>query len=596
MRKNQNCFMKKQKGFEFMAYVLTTSPEQIEPHLKALLTAKVMAVDTETTGLDPHANKIRLVQLALGDGTTLLIDCFTFLPDGLPMLAEILSSGAVKVFQNAKFDLQFFVKQGIDVHPPLFDTMLAAQLLRTSGGLDRVSLAELAHHYLLEELPKEEQKSDWSGVLRPEQLQYAARDAEILLKLRDAMTPLIWENSLQEVAQLEFACVRAVAQMEYHGIYLNLDMWNALLKKTDAELSAAQEALYVYTGRPMVQMSLLDEGLSLGQNLDSNKQIMSILHSNGIDVTDTTHHSLIPYINHPLVSALLEYRRTSKALSTFLIPLPDMVHARTGRLHPHYGQNGAWSGRMSSGGPNIQQIPRDAAFRACFTAPPGRKLVIADYSQIELRVAAEIAQDERMIAAYRANEDLHRLTASLISGKAISEITKQERQAAKAVNFGLIFAMGARGLQAYAQDIYGVEMTLEEAIQFRDRFFAAYAGIATWHKQLRNHPPRETRTLAGRKHIYVESSGLSGLTNTPVQGSAADIVKQALGLLVDALDSTDAFIVAMVHDEILIEANNENAEDIAALLKQTMETAGAHYLKSVPTVAEVQVADSWAEK
>jgi DNA polymerase I len=296
------------------------------------------------------------------------------------------------------------------------------------------------------------------------------------------------------------------------------------------------------------------------------------------------------------VAALLEYRRTSKALSTFLLPLPQMVHAATGRLHPKYGQDGAWSGRMSCGSPNIQQIPRDSAFRACFTAPPGRKLVIADYSQIELRVAAEIAQDTRMIAAYRNNEDLHRLTASLVSGKALSDITKKERQAAKAVNFGLIYAMGAKGLQAYAQDTYGSDMTLQEATQFRDRFFAAYIGITSWHQRLRNHPPRESRTLAGRKHTYGESQGLSGLTNTPVQGSAADIVKQALGILVDALETTNAFIVAMVHDEILIEADERSAEDIATMLKTTMEDAGAHYLKSVPAVAEVQVADSWAEK
>jgi DNA polymerase I len=288
------------------------------------------------------------------------------------------------------------------------------------------------------------------------------------------MVPLIRENRLAEVSRLEFACVRAVAQMEYQGIYLNLERWDALRKRTEGERDAALEALYVYTGRPMVQMSMLDNGLSLGQNLDSNKQVLLLLQQNGIVVEDTSHHSLVPYLSHPLVAALLEYRRTSKALSTFLMPLPAMVHSATGRLHPHYGQDGAWSGRMSCGSPNIQQIPRDAAFRACFTAPQGRKLVIADYSQIELRVAAEIAQDARMIAAYRDNEDLHRLTASLVSGKALSDISKQERQSAKAVNFGLIFAMGAKGLQAYAKDTYGIEMTLQEATNFRDRFFAAY--------------------------------------------------------------------------------------------------------------------------
>lgn len=579
-----------------MAYVLIRSPEELSPYIGSLINARVIAVDTETTGLDPHVDRLRLVQIAIDDEPALIMDCFSFLPDGLPMLAEILSTGAVKVFQNAKFDLQFFVAQGIPVRLPLFDTMLAAHLLHTSGGPVKVNLAALASHYLQEELPKEEQKSDWGGVLREEQLQYAARDAQILLKLRDAMVPLLRENRLIEVSRQEFACVRAVAQMEYQGIYLNLDKWQDLRRKTEAERDAALETLYEFTGQPMVQTSFLGEGVSLGQNLDSNKQVLLLLHMHGIDVEDTSHHSLVPYMTHPLVTALLEYRRTSKALSTFLVPLPQMVHATTGRLHPHYGQNGAWSGRMSCGGPNIQQIPRDTAFRACFAAPYGRKLIIADYSQIELRVAAEISNDPRMIAAYRANEDLHRLTASLVSRKELSSVTKQDRQAAKAVNFGLIFAMGAQGLQAYAQDTYGLEMTLEEATQFRNRFFAAYNGIASWHRRLRNHPPRESRTLAGRKHVYSDSPGLAGLTNTPVQGSAADIVKQALGLLVDALEPTSAFIIAMVHDEILIEADEQHAEEIAILLEHTMESAGAHYLKSVPAVAEVQVADSWAEK
>lgn len=583
-------------GMKPMAYVLIRSPMALSQYMGSLLEAKVVAVDTETTGLDPHVDRLRLVQIATYGNPVLIMDCFSFLPDGQPMLANILSSGSVKVFQNAKFDLQFFLAQGITVRLPLFDTMMAAQLLHTSGGPAKTNLAALVQHYLQEELPKEEQKSDWGGELRIGQLEYAARDAQVLLRLRDVMVPLLRENRLIEVSRQEFACVRAVAQMEYQGIYLNLKKWDILRKIVEAERNSALDTIYGFTGHRIVQTSMLGDDISLDQNLDSNKQVLSLLHQHGIDVNDTSHHSLAPYMNHQLVSALSEYRRTSKALSTFLYPLPEMINPKTNRLHPRYGQNGAWSGRMSCGGPNIQQIPRDAAFRGCFTAPPGRKLIIADYSQIELRVAAEIAQDARMIAAYKANEDLHRLTASLVSGKTLSDISKQDRQAAKAVNFGLIYAMGAKGLQAYAQDTYELAMSLSQAAQFRERFFEAYEGIALWHQRLRKNPPKESRTLAGRKHIYGGSPGLSGLTNTPMQGSAADIVKQALGALVDALVSSSAFIVAMVHDEILIESDEQNAFDMAAILKHTMEDAGNRYLKSVPAVAEVQVADSWAEK
>jgi DNA polymerase I len=251
---------------------------------------------------------------------------------------------------------------------------------------------------------------------------------------------------------------------------------------------------------------------------------------------------------------------------------------------------------MNCGGPNIQQIPRDRHFRACFSAPEGNKLVIADYSQIELRVVAELSKDERMINAYRNGEDLHRLTASLISGKPIEEVTKEERQSAKAMNFGLVFAMGAKGLQIYAKETYDVDMTLEEAEQFRNRFFKAYQGVAAWHKRLKNNPPRQSRTVAGRKHVYRENAALAELCNTPVQGSAADIIKNALGRLVDRLSNTNTKIVALVHDEIVLEAESEKADEVARILKETMESAGGEYLRLVPLLAEVQIADSWAEK
>ena len=195
-------------------YMLIQSEEDLAPYLGVIREAKVIAVDTETTGLDPHSDRLRLVQIALDNGLVLVIDCFPFLPQGLPFLSALLSSNVIKVFQNAKFDLQFLLAQGITVQLPLFDTMLAAQLLQSSGGPTRVNLAALATHYLGMDLPKEEQKSNWSGKLRSEQLEYAGRDAEILLKLRDAMLPALRKNRLNEVARQEFACVRAVAPAE----------------------------------------------------------------------------------------------------------------------------------------------------------------------------------------------------------------------------------------------------------------------------------------------------------------------------------------------------------------------------------------------
>ncbi len=578
-----------------MDYRLVTCKEELAPYLPAVKQAKVLAVDTETTGLNPHTDRIRLIQVASDGLPVILIDCFTFLPDGLGIIKDILEHPSVKVFQNAKFDLQFFAALGIRP-APLFDTMLAEQLLRTSGGPSRVNLAALALHYLHEDMDKSEQTSDWLRALTESQLLYAARDASVLLRLREAMVKELHSNRLSKIALIEFSCVHAVAEMEYTGICLDTERWERLVRQTEKELRDAQETLYTYSGPPTVQLSLFGEEVVHDHNFDSNPFILRLLRQYGIETDATSKRELSAYADHPLIQALSAYRKATKALSSFLYPIPKMIRQETGRLHPHYGQIGAWSGRMSCGGPNIQQIPRDVSFRACFIAPPGKKLIIADYSQIELRVAAQISGDRRMIEAYNKGEDLHTLTAALISDVPIEVVTKAQRQAAKAVNFGLIFGMGAAGLQKYAQQSYGVDMTMEQAVKFRESFFRAYPGIAEWHRSIKNRKPTEERTISGRKFTFGVNSGVSGLYNTPVQGTAADIVKAALGSLARRVTSTSMHIIAAVHDEILMEADVSEAALAAEILKKTMELAGNEILSTVPCVAEVKIADSWAGK
>jgi DNA polymerase-1 len=469
-------------------------------------------------------------------------------------------------------------------------------VLRTSGGPRRAGLDALVQHYLGIDLPKDEQKSDFSGKLSESQIKYAADDAAVLLPLREKMIAHIRENDLVETARIEFACAYAVADMEYNGIYLDTGQWTELTKEVETLQKESLEELYPFTGYPTVQMGFFGEEVHQELNLDSNKQVLELLRRNNIKVENTSKHELMQHSDEPIVQAIFKYRHASKALTSFLYSLPKQINGKTGRLHSHYMQNGAWSGRMSCSEPNIQQIPREKEFRSCFTAPEGRRMIIADYSQIELRVIAQISKDERMIEAYRAGEDLHMLTAALISGKNMDDVTKDERQAAKAVNFGLVFGMGGAGLQAYAADVYGVNLTLEEANLFRMRFFRGYKGVEAWHKYIKTTLPSFSRTLAGRKHTYNESSGMSGRFNTPVQGSAADILKNALGMLHARLSGTDTLIVAAVHDEIVLECGGKDAEKHSQLLKETMEEAGAKYIKDLPIIAEACVAESWAEK
>jgi DNA polymerase-1 len=577
-------------------WLLITTSEELNEILDIFADVSVIAIDTETTGLNPHTSSLRLIQLAVENEPVIIIDCFKMLPDGAEILQSILGSNAVKIFQNAKFDIQFLRAAGIEVKGRIFDTMLAGQLLRSSGGSSKVNLKRLCEHYLDEALSKEEQLSDFSGELSDNQLNYAAKDAEVLLRLRKKMITEIKRNKLIEIARVEFACVYAIADIEYSGIYISMEKWLKLTSVVEKEKKETLEKLYPYIGYPTVQIGFFESVESSAVNLNSNKQVINILKKHGINIENSSRRTLSQYMDHPIVGLLLEHRYQAKALSTFLYGLTHQVNPVTGRLHPRYGQNGAYSGRMSCGSPNIQQIPREERFRECFTAPEGRKLVIADYSQIELRVIAQFSQDERMIDAYKKGEDLHKLTASLMLQKNINEVSKSERQAAKAVNFGLVFGMGAKGLKAYAAETYQSKMSLEEAELFRKRFFQGYRGLARWHREIRRNLPEEERTLAGRKFVFSKNSGMSGRYNIPVQGTAADILKNALGLLHLALVNVDAEIVAVVHDEIVIECGEEIANEIAVLLSKIMEEAGARYLVSLPVIAEATIADSWAGK
>jgi DNA polymerase I-like protein with 3'-5' exonuclease and polymerase domains len=299
---------------------------------------------------------------------------------------------------------------------------------------------------------------------------------------------------------------------------------------------------------------------------------------------------------YPLINELIRYRKVAKAVQSFSSKLPGHIHPITGRIHPDYWQIGSATGRFSCSNPNLQQIPRDPRFRRCVVPEPGYKLVIADYSQIELRVVAEISDDQRMLQAYGNGDDLHILTASLVAGKLMQEVTKEERQNAKAINFGLIFAMGAEGLQRYAKNTYGVNMILEQARVFKDRFFRAYLGIARWHKAVGHNGSQETRSISGRRRLWDHKPPITELLNTPVQGTAADINKKALGILLGRLAGTGVKIIGTIHDEILLEAPEDQAEQAAGILKAVMIEAGSAFLKKVPVEVEVAIADSWAEK
>lgn len=579
-------------------YEFVEDGQRLAEILKPLQTCPVIAVDTETTGLDPLRDKIRLVQIAAANHSVTIVDLFKVQREMLAPLAELFQGAPIKVLQNAKFDLKFLQQAGLSITGKLFDTMVAAQLLDAGVRSHGYNLAELVKVYLGEDLSKEQQRSDWSNPnLSSEQLEYAARDAAILLRLREVMKPKLKNARLVETAKLEFDCLGAIAQMELSGMLLDLSRWDDLRQELEQSRDQLADGL-----RKQLQPALLSTQLDIlgnqtSLNLDSQQQVLEALQQMGVPVKNTSKLSLIPLAEeHPPVRALLDYRKVAKSVQAFASSLPKHVHPITGRIHPDYQQMGAATGRMSCRNPNLQQIPRDKIFRSCFIPAPGYCLVVADYSQIELRVAAELSGDRRMIEAYQNDEDLHQLTAALIADKSLDQVKKSERQAAKAVNFGLIYAMGAKGLAEYAYNNYGVQMSLKQAETFRKRYFEAYQGIARWHGAIKRRLPREIRTVGDRLRRWLDEPKLTELLNTPVQGTAADITKAALAKLPTALKETGARLIGTVHDEILLEAPEDTAERAAQILQQVMEQAGQHYLRKVPVKAEVAIALNWAEK
>ena len=301
---------------------------------------------------------------------------------------------------------------------------------------------------------------------------------------------------------------------------------------------------------------------------------------------------------YPVIQALLQYRSLSNRIDTFTRGLPEHIHPITGCIHPNWFQVGARSGRFSCREPNLTNIPRDKETRQCFKAAPGYALLKADYSEIELRIMAKVSGDRRTVKAYSQGEDVHSLTASLVLAKPLSEITLEDRQLGKIINFGLIYGMGVRKFKNMAQAEHGVLLTLQQASHFRNKFFESYTGIKQFHALVRSawsRGIRESRTVLGRRRLCSKNTKplLKEMLNNPIQEMSADITKLALALLFMPLIGTGCKLICVVHDEILIECTLEEVRPVKALLKKGMVRAGNKFLSPIPCEIEIKVMESW---
>ncbi|MGC8852497.1 MAG: DNA polymerase, partial [Hydrogenobacter sp.] len=302
---------------------------------------------------------------------------------------------------------------------------------------------------------------------------------------------------------------------------------------------------------------------------------------------------LSSFTYHPVVQKILEIRSTKKLLDK----LEEIKsHIKNGSVYPEFRQIGAITGRMSSLNPNVQNIPRE--LRSVFIAREGKVFVISDFSQIELRIASEYVGDEKMIRAFKEGRDLHRYTASILLGKKEEEVSKEERQLAKAVNFGLIYGISAKGLSEYAKS-YGIDLSVDEAQKIRDKFFEYFVSFKNWHERVKRELKefKESRgyTLLGRKYV---AHTFPDAVNYPIQGSGADLLKLSV-LMFDAemkKEGLKAQVVNLVHDEIVVECEEKDAMAVKELLEKAMKHAGKVILKRVPVEVESIIKDRWVKE
>jgi DNA polymerase I-like protein with 3'-5' exonuclease and polymerase domains len=592
-------------------YHVIKTADELRLAIERMSNQSVLGLDTETTDLDPYTSRLRLIQLATPERVS-IIDLDAFATNGdtdllqnqdLEPLRQLLESPRpIKIAHNAKFDAKFIKhKIGAEIGG-LFDTLLASQLVSAGDIEERHGLEIVASRYLNEAVDKTERLSNWNFELSEAQLEYAARDAAVLLPLREKLIDRLKSESLVKCAQLEFECVMAVVDIELAGFFMHKDRWLEQLAIVEKKREELAEKLQQVLAEESSQGSLFGGPQRDDINLDSHQQINQALTRLGIPVPDSTRNwKLQPLAaQYPVVETLLEYRTVQKALTSYGQNMIELINPMTKRLHADFRQIGAPTGRFACTNPNIQQVPHAVEYRRCFSGfPDGRKLIIADYSQIELRILAEFSGDQGFMQAFNSGADLHRVTASQVFGVGLEQVSREQRDFAKRLNFGVVYGIGAQRFALMTG------LTVPEAENVLRRYFGTYRELDNYLREAANAAvrDRQARTASGRlvRFRYDENDRQQiSMTqrngkNTPIQGTSADILKRALRLLRDELRGTNAQIVNIIHDEIVVEADADEAEDIAAKVERVMCAAGQEYLKTVPVKVETEIADEWVK-
>ncbi len=597
--------------------VVVDSASALESLVRALESASIISLDTETTSTDEMTAELVGISLAVREGQGYYIPVGHRSGAQLPLeqvvaaLRKPLTDARIpKAGHNLKYDFIVLGRHGLRVAPLAFDTMLAEWLLDPNSrslGLKNLAAARLGLEMTrIEDLIGSGKKQiSMAEVPIAEAAPYAAADAEVVIRLK----PLL-ERELSRfpklpplLSEMEMPLVPVLADMEMAGIALDKDFFVAFAAQLNERLEAIEQDIYAAVGKTF--------------NINSTQQLSDVLFGalhlsppGGGKKTASGHYSTAAGVldemsgQHPVVDMVLEYRELAKLKSTYVDALPLQIHPETGRVHTSYSQTGAVTGRLSSTDPNLQNIPIRTELgrrvRRGFIAAPGNVLLSVDYSQIELRIVAHMAGDEAMIAAFRAGQDIHATTAAAIYGVPLAEVTKEQRRHAKAINFGLIYGMSAFGLTR------STELTLAESEEFVGAYFRQFPGVKKYLDGIRR-SARETgyvETLFGRRRYFPALKGTPNVAiknreereaiNAPIQGTAADIMKIAMIRIQPALAEAGLHgqMLLQVHDELVLECPQAELQETVRVTRQVMENV---YPLSVPLDTEARWGRNWDE-
>ncbi len=626
------------------AHQLTeTKIVRTEAQLKQLVTelnkAKMISFDVETTSLDTMQAEIVGICLAVNPPVGYYIpinhidnaaqttsgqlslfagkvqrtsDQLSWKQVREALSVPLTSPDIPKVAHNAKYDYTVFERHGLRVAPIFFDTMIAEWL--TDPGSKHKGLKDLTFHRLGIEMTEISQligkgkaQKNFAEVPIEDAAPYGAADADMTLRLVEPLRNEIREKGLEKILEIEMPLIPVLADMEQAGVGIDRQFFRQMSQDLDARLVALEKEIHEIAGEPF--------------NINSTQQMSDILFkklglpTEGLRKTSSGYYSTAVSVLESLKSAdpsgiiklIMEYRELGKLKSTYVDALPMLANPETGRLHTSFNQTGAITGRLASSNPNLQNIPIRSEvgqqIRRGFVARPGWQFLAADYSQVELRILAHASQDEALLEAFRQDQDIHRTTAAAVYGINLDEVTYNQRRFAKAVNFGLIYGMGAFRL---ARDS---ELTLAEAENYIKEYFGRFPGIRRFLDSTKEKAKKQgyVETLLGRRRYFPVFRGqMSGSNrqawlraereaiNHPIQGTAADIIKIAMLRLHNALHDGGyrSQMLLQVHDELLLEVPEEELAVIKPLMIEIMTNA---FKLDVPLKVEASVGQNWLE-